>query len=270
MKKVYIILLGICFLAMNSFIKAENKIVVIKTNMGIMKVKIYDDVPNHTAQFTKRATDGNFDGTLFTRIINGFMIQGGAPDSKNAPQGARCGFGNKHYEIPPEASAPYFHKKGALAAPRQPVEINPEKKSDISQFFIVQGKIYTSEELDTLEMVKNNPIRKKAMTELYIPVKSELDLLKKDNPGEYRKRALAINARIDSIVSATPGHLIFTDEQRQAYTTIGGYPHLDGSYTIFGEVTEGLDVIDTIACQPKDAFDRPKKDIKILNIYVEK
>lgn len=270
MKKIYILLLGICFLSGNIIVRAESRTMVIKTTMGNLKVKLYDDVPNHTTQFIKRAAEGGFNETLFTRIINGFMIQGGAPDSKNAPEGARCGFGGKHYEIPSEINNRYFHKKGALAAPRQPDEINPKKKSDISQFFIVQGKVYTPATLDTMEMIKNNPIRKKAMAEFYLPVKAELELLKKDNPGEFRRQALAINARIDSTVSATPGHLIFTDEQRQAYTTTGGCPHLDGIYTIFGEVTEGLEIIDVIARQPKDAFDRPKKDIKILTIYEEK
>ena len=118
-----------------------SKTVVIKTNVGTMKAILYDDVPNHTRVFVERARRGDFNGTLFTRVIPEFMIQGGAPDSRNAPAGARCGFGDRSAEIMPEFNEKYFHKRGALAAPRQPDDVNPQKKSDMSQFFIVQGKV---------------------------------------------------------------------------------------------------------------------------------
>lgn len=267
MKKIFPLIL--CILLCWSVAKAQtgNRTVIISTNAGDMKVKLYDDVPNHVNTFLKRAEAGEYNGTLFTRVIKNFMIQGGAPDSRNAAPGMRCGFGDKAAEIMPEPDTVHFHKKGALAAPRQPENINPAKKSDMSQFFIVHGKVYRPGELDTLELVKNIPIKKKAMEIYYQPVKLELALLKKDNPREYRKRALAINAKVDSVLRATPGHLIFTPEQREAYTTIGGCHHLDGQYVVFGEVTEGLDIIDKIAAQPVDGYDRPKKDIRINKIY---
>lgn len=269
MKKVYPVIFS--FLVACSTLSAQtgNKTVVISTNAGDMKVRLYDNVPNHVNTFLKRAAAGQYNGTLFTRVIKEFMIQGGAPDSRNAAPGIRCGFGDKEAEIMPEPNKRHFHKKGALAAPRQPENINPKKKSDMSQFFIVQGKVYRPGELDTLEMIKNNPIKKKAMGIYYTPVKMELTLLKKDNPREYRKRALAINAQVDSVLRATPGHLIFTPEQREAYTTIGGCHHLDGNYIVYGEVTEGLDLIDRIANQPADQYDRPKKDIRIIKIYTK-
>ena len=231
-------------------LKANEPVVTITTNVGVMKAKLYDNVPNHVKTFIERAQKGEYNGTLFTRVIKDFMIQGGA-------------------EILPELRPEYFHKKGALAAPRQNDDVNPEKKSDMSQFFIVEGKVYRSGELDTLEKVKNYAIRKKALDLYYRPVKVQLQMLKMDNPREYNKRVAAINAKIDSMILATPGHLVFTDEQRKAYTTVGGCHHLDGIYTIFGELTEGFEVLDQIAAQKTDKYDRPLKDIRIVSITVE-
>lgn len=269
MKKAYCIIY--CLLLFFSSVMAQSagKTVTITTNVGTMKAVLYPDVLSHVQTFTQRANRGEFNGTLFTRVIKEFMIQGGASDSKNAPAGARCGFGDNSAEIMPELREAYFHKKGALAAPRQNDDINPQKKSDMSQFFLVQGKVYTNGELDTLEMIKNQSIRKKALDEFYKPARLELQMIKKDNPREFNKRVTLINAKIDSVIKATPGHLIFTDEQRKAYTTTGGCHHLDGTYTVFGEMTEGFDILDLIANQPKDAYDRPKKDIRIINVTVE-
>ncbi len=250
-------------------LKAQEKTAKIVTSAGTMILKLYDDVPNHVRTFTERANKGEFNGTLFTRVIKEFMIQGGAPDSRNAPAGARCGFGDRSAEILPEFKAHYFHKKGALAAPRQNDDINPQKKSDMSQFFIVQGKVYRGGELDTLEKATNLPIRKKAMAEFYKPFKEEMERLKTEDKKEYNRRVVEINSKVDSVIRSTPGHLLFTPEQREAYTTIGGCPHLDGYYTIFGEVTEGLDLIDKIAAYATDAYDRPKKDIRIISVTVK-
>ena len=188
MKKIYYILsaLFLCLTATSA--QEAGKTVVIKTNVGTMKAILYDDVPNHTRTFIERAKRGDFNGTLFTRVLPEFMIQGGAPDSKNAPAGAKCGFGDPSAEIPPEINEKYFHKKGALAAPRQPDDINPQKKSDMSQFFIVQGKVYRETELDTLERTANYPARQKALKEFYAPVRAELNMIKMSNKREYQKR----------------------------------------------------------------------------------
>ena len=269
MNRIYGITLAILLSITAIHAQSQEKTVTITTNVGTMKARLYDDVPNHVRTFVNRAKQGEFNGTLFTRVIKEFMIQGGAPDSKNAPAGARCGFGDSSAEILPELNEKYFHKKGALAAPRQNDDVNPQKKSDMSQFFIVQGKVYRNGELDTLEMIANQDIRKKALNEYYRPVSVDLKMLKQSNKREYNKRVAAINAKIDSVILATPGHLIFTEEQRKAYTTIGGCHHLDGIYTIFGELTEGFDVLDIIANQPKDQYDRPKKDIRIISVTVE-
>ncbi|WP_085535539.1 peptidylprolyl isomerase [Massilibacteroides vaginae] len=247
---------------------AQKRTAEIRTSEGTIRISLYDDVPGHVKAFTERANAGTFNGTLFTRVIKEFMIQGGSPDSKNAPAGARVGFGDRFAEIAPEFKSHYFHKKGTLAAPRQPDDVNPGKKSDISQFFIVQGKVYRGGELDTLEKATNLPMRRKAMAEFYTPVKEEMERLKTEDPKEYNKHVIDINNKVDSVIRSTPGHLFFTQEQREAYTTIGGVHHLDGHYTIFGEVIEGLEIVDKIASQPKDSYDRPKKDIKIISVTV--
>lgn len=281
MKKSYCILLGLLAYLSPIFGQGDAdtvtsaseqvpaKIVTINTSVGTLKAKLYDDVPNHVRTFIERAKRGEYNGTLFTRVLPEFMIQGGAPDSRNAPAGARCGFGDRNSEIMPEIRPHHFNKRGALAAPRQNDDINPQKKSDMSQFFIVQGKVYRETELDTLERTANYPARQKALKEFYAPVRAELNMIKMSNKREYQKRLRAINAQIDSVIQATPGHLLFTDEQRKAYTTVGGCHHLDGTYTIFGELTEGFDVLDQIATQPKDQNDRPKKDIRIQSITIE-
>jgi cyclophilin family peptidyl-prolyl cis-trans isomerase len=268
MRKIHCLLFAGC-LSAAFVVRAQDKTAVITTSMGVMKVRLYADVPNHTSTFAARATRGDFDGTLFTRIIKDFIIQGGAPDSKNAPAGARVGSGDRKAEIPPEFREHHFHKKGALAAPRQGDDINPQKKSDMSQFYIVEGKVYRSGELDTLQRVANTPARRRAMDEFYQPVREDMEALKTTNPLEYNKRVVEINARVDSVVRATPGHLIFSGEQIEAYTTIGGSHHLDGQYTVFGELVEGFDVLERIAGQPKDAYDRPRNDIRIIHIVIE-
>ena len=281
MKKSYYILLGLLTYLSPIFGQSDAdtvtsaseqtpaKIVTINTSAGILKAKLYDDVPNHVRTFIERAKRGEYDGTLFTRVLPEFMIQGGAPDSRNAPAGARCGFGDRNSEIMPEMRPHHFNKRGALAAPRQNDDINPQKKSDMSQFYIVQGKVYTNGELDTLEMIANQDIKEKAMQKFFYPVRAELRMQKASNKREYQKRLRKINAQVDSMVRATPGHLLFTKEQRKAYTTEGGCHHLDCNYTVYGELIEGFDVLDAIAGQPRDEYDRPKKDVRIIQLTIE-
>ena len=281
MKKSYYILLGLLTYLSPIFGQSDAdtvtsaseqtpaKIVTINTSAGILKAKLYNDVPNHVRTFIERAKRGEYDGTLFTRVLPEFMIQGGAPDSRNAPAGARCGFGDRNSEIMPEMRPHHFNKRGALAAPRQNDDINPQKKSDMSQFYIVQGKVYTNGELDTLEMIANQDIKEKAMQKFFYPVRAELRMQKASNKREYQKRLRKINAQVDSMVRATPGHLLFTKEQRKAYTTEGGCHHLDGNYTVYGELIEGFDVLDAIAGQPRDEYDRPKKDVRIIQLTIE-
>lgn len=245
------------------------EVVVIKTNVGTMKIKLHDDVPRHKEYFLKLVRDGYFDQTLFYRTISYFIVQGGAQDSKAAPPGMKVGYFDRSMEIPSEMKPHYFPKKGALAAPRHGDDVNPEKRSDMSQFFIVSGRVYPEAEITNMEREKNNPIKRKAMDRFYKPVKAEMDSLKLANPEEYNKRVVEINAKVDSVLRATPGHLLFTPEEKEAYTTVGGCHYLTDDYTIFGQLIEGYDVLDIIANQETDLNDRPKKDIRMLKVYVE-
>lgn len=203
--------------------KNNDKVVLITTSMGTIVVDLYDETPLHKANFLKLAESGFYDSLLFHRVINGFMIQGGDPQSKGAAEGVQLGNGGPGYTIPAEFVDSLFHKKGALAAARMGDNVNPEKASSGSQFYIVQGKTYTKEQLLSMEKT----IRK--------------------NNALYN-----LGGRED---------FTFSEKQIEDYTTIGGTPFLDGSYTVFGEVIYGLDVIERIALVDKDSFDRPVTDI---------
>lgn len=244
---------------------SQSKTVVISTNLGSMKFRLYNDTPKHRDAFLDLVNEGYFDGTLFYRVMQDFLIQGGSKSSKDAPPGKRIGYGDPDKTVDDEILPQYFHKKGALCAPRQPDEINPFKQSDISQFYIVKGKVLTSGELDTLELAVNRPIRNKiiqgVMTE---SVREELKKLKEEQKvAEFRELAQKIKDKIETEYSLSTGTIEFSPEQREAYTTIGGYPDLDGKYTIFGECISGFDVIDKIATLEVDKNNRPFTDIKI-------
>jgi cyclophilin family peptidyl-prolyl cis-trans isomerase len=255
-------LVVIIFLAGSLKAQEYTHYVLIKTNMGNMKVMLYNDTPNHRNEFLKLVNSGHFDGTLFYRVIKNFVIQGGSSDSRNAPPGKHIGYGTSAVNIDAEYRENHFHKKGALCAPRQPENINQFKMSDISQFYIVQGRVWTNEELDILEKNNNIPIKNELKRKYYLPRKEELAKLKQEDPQEFNKLLRQIKEKINFKYSLSD-YLKFTEEQRKAYTTIGGLPDLDGEYTVFGEVVEGLDVIDKIANLKTDKNDRPFTDVVI-------
>lgn len=193
-------------------LKGQTTKALIETEYGNITIMLYDGTPVHRDNFVKLVEDGFYDGLLFHRVIKGFMIQGGDPNSKDAASGAALGSGNPGYTLPAEILPTYFHKKGALCAARTGDRSNPQRRSSGSQFYLVQGQVYTQEQLKAFEQ------------------------------------------RL---------HTTFTEAQREAYTTIGGTPHLDAQYTVFGEVIEGMDVIDKIATLQTDKRDRPVKDVKM-------
>lgn len=243
--------------------------IVIETNYGTMKARLYDDTPNHSNHFLKLVKQGYFNGTLFHRVLKEFMIQGGAQDSKNAPAGAQIGGGRTDMDILPEFREHHFHKKGALAAPRRNDDVNPQKKSDASQFFIVHGKVLTEGRIDTLERAVNVPIKNKIIKEHYSPYRGKLDELKTTDPSAFNALLDSVLRVVDSLYEVAPGKFFFPEDMKKAYTSVGGARHLDGEYTVFGEVFEGLDIIDKIANLDVDSHERPKKDAKIIKIYVE-
>ncbi len=243
----------------NCSAKESSKIAII-TEYGDIELQLYDKTPQHRDNFIKLVKSGFYDGTLFHRVIKDFMIQGGSPDSKGAKPGACLGSGGPGYTVPAEFVPEYFHKRGALAAARQGDNINPEKASSGSQFYIVQGKVYNDEELNQeetrLAMAKARPvimqyIKEEAMQKAGQTVNPEVAQAK------ARERAM-------KYIEEHPYHM--SAEARQAYKTIGGVPFLDTEYTVFGEVTKGMDVVDKIAAMETDQADRPEVDVKIIKM----
>lgn len=255
----------VLFLSFQLNAKSQSYQVLISTNMGQMKFMLYDDTPLHRDAFLELVEAGHFNGTLFYRTISGFMIQGGAKDSRNAPPGKFIGYGDPTKTVNDEILKHHICKKGALCAPRQPDDINIFKQSDISQFFIVQGQKYTPGQLDTMEMAVNRPIKKKIIDEVYPSEKRELlkQLKEEGRMDEARKLADEVKDEIEIKFSLAKGKLEFTDEQRLKYTTIGGSPEIDNEYTVFGELVEGMEVIDRIAALKTDENDRPVTDVVI-------
>jgi len=267
MKKITLVLVSVfavIFVIMSCGIagkKSESK-VQIETEFGIIKIKLYDETPLHRDNFIKLVNEGFYTDLLFHRIIQGFMIQGGDPDSKNAEPGKQLGGGDLDYTIPAEINPKFFHRKGILAAAREGDQTNPEKKSSASQFYILQGKIFRPGELDSLQL-KLEESRKLNMLQMKMKV-IEPELNKLGAEGKQEEMMARFNTLKEEVTAeaAKLPPVKFSEEQRKAYTTVGGYPSLDNNYTIFGEVIEGLEVIDKIAAQPTDQFNRPQKDIK--------
>ncbi|WP_317896617.1 peptidylprolyl isomerase [Aurantibacillus circumpalustris] len=239
--------------------------ILIETSYGNMKIKLYEETPLHKANFLKLVNEHYFDSLLFHRVINNFMIQGGDHLSKFAKPGDSLGHGDIGYLLPAEFKRTIIHKKGRLAAARDGDDINPNQESSPSQFYIVMGKTRTMEDLKKYEDRIN-----KAQYARF-----EAKFLKSDEGKRLQKHfnrlksenkldsASLVNAHITSLIEANLTKYTFNKEQIETYTTVGGTPHLDGSYTIFGEVIEGLDVIDKIASAETDKRDRPLKDIRM-------
>ena len=260
-----LIFITIIFLNIHWFAPAQSRIVEIKTTLGTMKFELYDDTPKHRDAFIKLASEGYYDETLFYRVIENFLIQGGSKSSLNAPPGKLIGYGDPEHTVDDEIIPDHFHRKGALCAPRQPDEVNPFKQSDISQFYIVKGKVFTTGALDTMEMAVNRPIRNKVMKQVYTSdIREKLKKLKAEKKvDEFREIAARVKNDIEAALLFYPDVLEFTDAQRKAYTTIGGYPDLDGKYTVFGRCISGFEVIDKIAALKTDSNNRPLTDVKI-------
>jgi cyclophilin family peptidyl-prolyl cis-trans isomerase len=234
----------------------------IETEFGTIKLKLYDETPLHRDNFIKLIKDSFYTDLLFHRVIQGFMIQGGDPDSKKAEPGKQLGSGDLGYTIPAEINPKFFHRKGVLAAARTGDQVNPEKRSSATQFYIMQGKIFRPGELDTLEQKMNETRTVNLLQTRLKEIEPELNKLGSEGKQtEMMARFNALKAEVTAEAVKLPP-LKFTDEQRKAYTTIGGYPPLDNNYTIFGEVIEGLEVVDSIAKLPVDQNNRPIKDIK--------
>ena len=247
----------------------KRTLVKLETTMGNITVALYNETPKHRDNFIKLVKEGVYDSTLFHRVIKQFMIQAGDPDSKNASDTAMLGSGDVGYTIPAEFNPKFFHKKGVLAAARQGDDVNPEKASSGCQFYIVTGRKFTEPQLLGMEN-KINERREEAL----------FDSLARQHMKEiYKMRKAGDNAgllELQDTLEAQASELAdkeekfrFTPEQIKAYSTIGGAPHLDGSYTVFGEVTEGMEVVDNIEIAKTNRADRPIENIRILKASIQ-
>lgn len=265
MKKQFILaiaLLGVFVLA-SCAKDRKDYIVTIHTSFGDMKVLLYEETPLHKENFIDLAESGDYDSTIFHRVIKNFMIQGGGIDMKTGK--------NSSERIPAELDRGYLHEKGALAAARMGDNVNPKKESSWCQFYIVQGKKYTPEEIDQYEEEMNMGAKNQFFGEI----------IQKPENQEYLKAAQAFKREgnrlaVDSIIAEVMKQVdaqydpkTLTDQQKEIYTTVGGSPHLDFEYTVFGKVVEGLDVIDKIAAVQTGARDKPVEDY-FLTMEVEK
>ena len=234
----------------------------IKTSEGDIIVRLYDETPQHRDNFIKLASEGYFNGTLFHRVIKDFMIQGGDPDSKNAPAGKNLGAGGPDYTIPAEFVYPQlFHKRGALSAARLGDEVNPNRESSGSQFYIVWGKTFKSQELKQLERQMAMQQEQTVFNQIAQEYKAEIMNLRrnKDRAGlQTLQEKLVVDSKEKCKEMGIPE---FTAEQVETYTKIGGTPYLDNQYTVFGEVESGLDVVEKIQNCETARNDRPKTDI---------
>ena len=243
-------------------------IVDVKTTMGDIRLKLYGNTPRHRDNFVKLVNEGFYDGVLFHRVISQFMIQTGDPDSKNAPKGKMLGSGDPGYTIEAEIMAPeLFHKRGALAAARTGDNVNPTRRSSGSQFYIVTGNTYTPAQLDGMEANMQNGALQQHFNDLAM---QHMDSIRAMQAANDMAGLQALQARLVAETEAWGAEhpFKFTAAQREAYTTVGGAPHLDGSYTVFGEVVDGMDVVDKIEKAETDGNDRPTDDICIISMKI--
>lgn len=239
--------------------------VELKTSMGDIVVALYNETPKHRDNFVKLVKEGYYDGVLFHRVIKDFMIQTGDGKSKTATAGQMLGDGDPGYTIPAEFVYPkYFHKRGALAAARTGDQVNPERASSGSQFYIVTGKLYNSSDLDMMQQRLAEQQKQSMWQQMVMKHRDQIMQMRnaQDNAGLQQLQDKLI-AELEAEYARHPFRL--TDEQREAYTTIGGTPHLDGQYTVFGEVVKGMDVVDAIQNVKTGANDRPVDDVKVIS-----
>ena len=238
----------------------------IQTMLGDIDVRLYDETPLHRDNFLKLVKEGYYDGTLFHRVIKDFMVQGGDPDSKGAPAGKMLGAGGPGYTIEAEIKDTLFHKRGALAAARQGDQVNPERRSSGSQFYIVWGQVFNEGQLRQFAKQMRMQRVKEAFNALVAEHRAEIMQMRRER---NREGLLELQEKLAAEAEKKVGNVGFSDEQVRIYSTIGGTPHLDGQYTVFGEVVEGLDVVEMIQQTPTRRGDRPLDDIEMRVIVIE-
>ena len=235
--------------------------VKIQTMLGDIVVRLYDETPIHRDNFVKLAKEGYYDGTLFHRVIKDFMIQGGDPDSKGAPAGKMLGVGGPDYTLEAEIKDGLFHKRGALAAARQGDQVNPERRSSGSQFYIVWGQVYNEGQLRQFSKQLKMQRMQDIFNQLAAARKAEIMQMRRErNRAGLQELQDQLAAEAEKQAAGYTG---LSEEQQRIYSTVGGTPHLDGQYTVFGEVEKGLDVVEMIQGTATGRGDRPIDDIEM-------
>lgn len=244
----------------------DGVLVEFKTTMGDITVKLYNDTPLHRDNFLKLVKDGYYDGLLFHRVIDQFMIQTGDPDSKDAPQGKMLGSGGPSYTIEAEIDYPkHYNKYGALAAARTGDQFNPERRSSGSQFYIVTGRKMTETQFENMQMGMHQQALEQTFRRLVAEHRDTIESLQKSGDRE------ALEALRQELIKKTEAQVdttVIPENIKNDYITKGGAPHLDGAYTVFGEVVEGMDVVEKIQKVETDDHDRPKEDVKIISAKI--
>ncbi len=241
--------------------------VKISTSLGDIVVKLYDETPLHRDNFIKLAKEGYYNGTIFHRVIKDFMIQGGDPNSKNPTPEASYGTGGPDYTIEAEIKPGLIHKRGALAAARQGDEVNPEKRSSGSQFYIVWGQQYKPNQMGQLSKQMEMQAQQQIFNKLVQENRSRIMQLRRNRDQSGLMELQDDLVAQTHAIAAQQGVKGLSDQQKEVYSTIGGTPHLDGQYTVFGEVVDGLDVVEKIQQAATRQGDRPKDDI-FMNVSV--
>ncbi len=263
----FFILLSLFGCQSNSTKKQSNTTSLVQvellTDMGRIRLELYDETPLHRDNFVKLTEQGYFDSMLFHRVVQGFGIQSGDPDSKLAKPGEALGNGGPGYTIPAEINDSLFHKRGVILAAR---DNNPERASSGSQFFIVQGKFQTDSTLNLAEeRIKtylaqyhfvNDPENRQIRDSIELAIQN-------DDEESAQKWSEIVRTRAENYSNFEK--YVIPESHREVYKTIGGAPHLDQSYTVFGEVTEGMSIVDSIATLVADSLARPLVDIRILS-----
>lgn len=244
--------------------------VAMNTSLGTIKLKLYNDTPQHRDNFVKLAKAGQYDGLLFHRVIKDFMVQGGDVTSKDAPMNKQLGAGDLGYTVPAEFVYPArFHKKGALSAARTGDEVNPERASSASQFYIVTGKVYSDVELNQMEKQKESRLKQAIFARLQTENKTKvMELYRSGNKDELAILRDTLIGKTELEAEKRKDEAKLTAEQREAYKTVGGVPFLDNEYTVYGEVTEGIEVVEAIEKSKTNKQDRPMENIVINSVEI--
>jgi cyclophilin family peptidyl-prolyl cis-trans isomerase len=262
----------ITIISMPSEAKTKSNIVLIETSLGNIKIRLYDETPQHRDNFLKLVKEGYYNDLLFHRVIKDFMVQGGDPNSKGAPANKALGSGGPSYQIPAEIVYPQlFHKRGALSAARTGDQVNPKKESSGSQFYIVWGSIYSKSQLKDMEEQKKQQAMQSYFGNLVNERRDTIQALTTSG------NKAALDTIQEELIKMTetefknnPDKGSFMEKQIKTYSTLGGTPFLDGEYTVFGEVIEGLDIVEKMQSCQTGSNDRPKNDITMKMKIVDK